>query len=181
MKKRIQFNKAFLPCAILSVLIIAFGIVSIATRGINFSIDFKSGYIEEVQIASNPSVESVRSALSGISGVAVKAIGSGESAAFQVRIGADEQNDEVLKSVNDALANAFTKESLTVLKTDFIGSSLSHTLAFQSILLLAGTMLCIWAYATIRFRWDFALGAIIALIHDTLIMFSFLAIFQVEF
>ena len=40
MKKRIQFNKAFLPCAILSVLIIAFGIVSIATRGINFSIDF---------------------------------------------------------------------------------------------------------------------------------------------
>ncbi|MCR5612997.1 protein translocase subunit SecF, partial [Treponema sp.] len=46
---------------------------------------------------------------------------------------------------------------------------------------LAGTMLCIWAYATIRFRWDFALGAIIALIHDTLIMFSFLAIFQVEF
>lgn len=56
MKKRIQFSKAFLPCAILSFIVLVIGVISIATRGINFSIDFKPGYIEEVQIASKPDV-----------------------------------------------------------------------------------------------------------------------------
>lgn len=181
MKKRIQFSKAFLPCAILSAVLVVAGVVSIATRGINFSIDFKAGYIEEVQIKSNPTVEDVRGALSGLNGVAVKAIGSGESAAYQVRVGADKQDEAVLDSINSALFNKYSRESVEILKTDFIGSKLSHTLAFQSLMLLLGTMLCIWIYATIRFRWDFALGAIIALIHDTLIMFAFLAVFQVEF
>ena len=68
-----------------------------------------------------------------------------------------------------------------ILKSDFISSKLSKTYAMQALFLLLGTMLCIWIYAAIRFRWDFALGSIIALIHDTLIMFAFLAVFQVEF
>lgn len=180
MKKRISFSKGFIPCAILSLVVIAVGVFSIVTRGINFSIDFKPGYIEEVQISSNPSVEDVRAALSGISGAAVKAIGTGDAAAYQVRVGADKSSDAI-GTINAALNNAYGESSITVLKTDFIGSQLSSSLAFQSILLLVGTMLCIWAYAAIRFKWDFALGAIVALIHDCLIMFSFLAFFQVEF
>lgn len=183
MKKRINFSKAFLPCAIFSALLIVGGVISIVTRGINFGIDFKSGYIEEVQIAADKdsSVDSVRSALSANTGVSVKGIGADSDKAYQIRIGADKQNDSILESVNAALENTFGKESVTVLKTDFIGSTLSSSLAFQSILLLLGTMSCIWIYASIRFRWDFALGAIIALIHDTLIMFAFLAVFQIEF
>lgn len=180
MKKRIQFSKGFLPCAILSLVVIAVGIFSIVTRGINFSIDFKPGYIEEVQISSNPSVEDVRAALSGVSGASVKAVGAGDAAAYQIRIGADKSSD-ALGTINAALNNAYGADKIDVLKTDFIGSQLSKTLGFQSILLLIGTMLCIWAYATLRFRWDFALGAIVALVHDCLIMFAFLAFFQVEF
>ena len=68
MKKRIQFSKAFLPCAIVSAVLVIAGVISIVTRGINFSIDFKSGYIVEARIDSNPSVEDVRSALSGSKG-----------------------------------------------------------------------------------------------------------------
>ncbi|MGN0730761.1 MAG: protein translocase subunit SecF [Treponema sp.] len=181
MKKRIQFSKAFLPCAILSFIVLVIGVISIATRGINFSIDFKPGYIEEVQIASKPDVEEVRSVLSGISGIAVKEVGSDKNSAYQIRIGADEQDSEVLETINAALYNKYSESSITVLKTDFIGSKRSGLLAFQSVLLLLGTMICIWIYASIRFRWDFALGAIIALIHDALMMFAFLAIFQVEF
>lgn len=181
MKKRIQFSKAFLPCAIFSAVLIVVGIVSIVTRGINFSIDFKPGYIEEVQISSNPSIEDVRDSLSGIGNVAVKEVGSGDARAYQIRVGADNSDEGVLDGVNKALNAKYSAGSITVLKTDFIGSQLSKSLGFQSIILLVGTMICIWIYASIRFRWDFALGAIIALIHDCLIMFAFLAFFQVEF
>ncbi len=183
MKKRIEFSKAFLPCAIFSAVLIIIGIVSICTRGINFSIDFKAGYIEEVQIKTNPSVEEIRSVLSGIPGVSVKKIGSDDFSAYQIRVGAEveAESSSILDSINSALENKYSATNLEILKTDFIGSQLSNSLAMQSLLLLLGTMLCIWIYATIRFRWDFALGAIIALIHDALIMFSFLAIFQIEF
>ncbi len=171
MKKRIQFSKAFLP-------VIA-GVISIVTRGINFSIDFKSGYIVEARIDSNPSVEDVRSALSGSEGVSVKAIGSGETAAYQIRMGAEKQDNDIEGIIKSALANKYS--GVEILKSDFISSKLSKTYAMQALFLLLGTMLCIWIYAAIRFRWDFALGSIIALIHDTLIMFAFLAVFQVEF
>src|SRR5574344_748620 len=51
MKKIIKFSKGFLPCWIISGLIIAFGVVGIITKGINFGIDFKPGLVEEVRIA----------------------------------------------------------------------------------------------------------------------------------
>ena len=179
MKKRIQFSKAFLPCAIVSAVLVIAGVISIVTRGINFSIDFKSGYIVEARIDSNPSVEDVRSALSGSEGVSVKAIGSGETAAYQIRMGAEKQDNDIEGIIKSALANKYS--GVELLKSDFISSKLSKTYAMQALFLLLGTMLCIWIYAAIRFRWDFALGSIIALIHDTLIMFAFLAVFQVEF
>ncbi|WP_318678879.1 protein translocase subunit SecF [Treponema sp.] len=179
MKKRIEFTKFFIPAAVLSFVFIVVGVISIITRGINFSIDFKPGYIEEVQISSKPAVEDVRVVLSGISGVAVKMVGLGDEQAYQIRVGAEVSGDDVTERITADLEKAYG--SVNVLKTDFIGSSLSKTLAFSSVLLLLGTLLCIWIYASIRFRWDFALGAIIALLHDALIMFSFLAFFQVEF
>lgn len=181
MKKRINFSKGFIPCAIFSFILIVAGIVSIVTRGINFGIDFQSGCIEEIQIASNPDVEEVRSVLSSVEGIAVKKLGAVDSVSYQIRVRAEKPDDKILAPINSLLEAKYSKESITVLKTDSIGSTLSSSLAFQSIMLLIGTMICIWIYASIRFRWDFALGAIIALIHDTLIMFAFLAVFQIEF
>lgn len=182
MKKRIQFSKAFLPCAIVSAILVIAGVVSIVLRGINFSIDFRSGYLVEARIDNNgvkPSVDEIKSILSNFEGTAVKAIGSGENAAFQVRFRADEQDPSFVESVKSTLSGAYS--NVEVLKSDFISSKLSKTYGMQALLLLFGTMLCIWIYAAIRFRWDFALGAIIALVHDTLIMFAFLAVFQIEF
>ena len=86
MKKRIEFTKFFIPAAVLSFVFIVVGVISIITRGINFSIDFKPGYIEEVQISSKPAVEDVRVVLSGISGVAVKMVGLGDEQAYQIRV-----------------------------------------------------------------------------------------------
>ena len=52
MKKTLNFNKGFIPCAILSCAIIVFGIVGFFVKGINFGIDFKPGLIEEIRVAS---------------------------------------------------------------------------------------------------------------------------------
>lgn len=137
-------------------------------------------YAENVPLT----IEDMRSALNGIQGAAVKQLGEGETSSFQIRAALsseDESSGEIQTEITGALGKAFGKESVAVLKTDFIGSSFSKNLAQKSILLLALTFLLIWAYAAVRFHWDFALGAIVALIHDAMIMFTFIVWTQMEF
>ena len=177
MKKRISFSKGFLPCAILSCVVILSGVFSFVTRGINLGIDFKPGTVEEVTIKGAAGIEDVRASLSGIGGVSVKKLGSAADS-FQIRAGVAESEGG---KITQALVNKYGEGNVDVLKTDFIGSSMSSSLARQSIFLLLGTMLLIWLYATIRFHWDFAFGAIVALLHDICIMFTFITWSQIEF
>ena len=137
-------------------------------------------YAENVPLT----IEDMRSALNGIQGAAVKQLGEGETSSFQIRAALsseDESSGEIQTEITSALGKAFGKENVAVLKTDFIGSSFSKNLAQKSILLLALTFLLIWAYAAVRFHWDFALGSIVALVHDAMIMFTFIVWTQMEF
>lgn len=132
----------------------------------------------------NVSADEVRDALSEFEGFSVKAIGGTNGASYQVRMpessgdksGADLQNAALV-----ALDAKFGENTVTIVKTDFIGSSFSKTLASKSLILLIATFVLIWLYAAIRFHWDFALGSIIALIHDSLIMITFIVWTRMEF
>lgn len=277
--RTLKFNKGFVPCAILSIVIIVFGLAGVFTRGINFGIDFKPGLIEEVRIAppvaevsyngsakvsvdlsagqldlvisgvgavnetrsfnfaeyetvgalaaemnkvdgvkvvvrnaafpstklflnsaatnmltntaiyvypsgtSEITTDDVRDALADFSGINVKQLGQGADASYQLRMGVSESDSQnsLQDTVNASLFNKFGKENVAIVKTDFIGSSMSKSIAFKSILMFVLTVALIWIYAAIRFHWDFALGSVIALIHDTLIMITFISWTQMEF
>lgn len=186
MKKVIKFSKGFLPCAILSAVLIILGIIGLFTKGINFGLDFKPGVIEEVKIASDKDlqVEDVEKALSSLESAQIKKTGVSIDNTFQIRLPAstDDDSDELIQaSINDSLKQAFGNDSITVSKWDRISPSFSSSLAFKSLILMIVTIILIWAYAAFRFHWDFALGAIIALVHDTLIMISFIIWTQMEF
>lgn len=282
MKKIVNFNKAFLPCVIVSAALIVFGVVGLFTKGINLGIDFKPGLIEEVRIApvamelsysgsatvevntsntalevvisgvgaanetktftygqnptlndmaaalntvdgitakvlrygdvdtygiytnsalsnvltstlypvyisnsdDNVTIDQVRTAVELFEGVDVKELGSVEERSFQIRLGitdSEESNKVLQDNITTALQREFGIDEVAIVKTDFVGSQFSQSLVGKSIWLVVATMLLIWLYATIRFHWDFALGSIIALIHDMLIMFTFIIWTQMEF
>ncbi len=278
MKKTLNFSKGFIPCTILSIAIIIFGLVGMFTRGVNLGIDFKPGLIEEVRVAppvaevtysgaakvsldlsagqldvilsgvgttnetrsinfnevttvqaladeltkidgvsvnvkngsfpttklflnsaatnqlttttlyiypagtSDITTDDVRDALSSIDGISIKQLGNGADASYQIRAGVDgEESGDVNAKINEKLYSRFGKEKVAIVKTDFIGSSFSHSIMIRSIIMFVLTVLLIWVYAAIRFHWDFALGAIIALVHDCLILFTFIIWFQLEF
>ncbi|MCR4736085.1 MAG: protein translocase subunit SecF [Treponema sp.] len=132
---------------------------------------------------SEVTTDDLRQALSSVAGVAVKQLGNGADASYQIRIGvsAGEKQNEVLDKINSKVYDYFGKEKVAIVKTDFIGSSFSKSIAFKSIIMLVLTVLLIWIYAAIRFHWDFALGSVIALIHDSLIMMTFIIWTQMEF
>lgn len=128
-------------------------------------------------------VDDVRETLSGMN-VNIKELGTENSRSFQIRtvIKDDTSSGAELQSeITNALQEKFGANNVAIVKTDFVASQFSTSLIGKSVLLALLTVLLIWLYATIRFHWDFALGAIIALLHDCLIMFTFIFWTQIEF
>lgn len=129
-------------------------------------------------------IDDVREALKDVEGVALKALGEGQDASFQVRMAAKDETDsnQALKdAIKNSLKTSFGENSVVITKADFIGAGFSQSLAKKSFVLLLCTILLIWVYAAFRFHWDFALGSVIALVHDTLIMFTFIIWSRMEF
>jgi len=140
--------------------------------------------------SSTLTIDDVREKVSGVKGVQVKELGSSDARSFQIRaqVKSIEESDSTVnenqvlqEEIISNLQNAYGAENVAIIKTDFVGSSMSQDLAIKSIALGFLTILLIWLYATIRFHWDFALGAVVALIHDFLVMFTFISWFQIEF
>lgn len=132
----------------------------------------------------NVTTDDVRNALAELSGISVKAIGDKNSASYQIRMAepeGDASGTDLQGEVLSALSAKFGENTVTVVKTDFIGSSFSKSIAMRTVILLIATFILIWAYAALRFHWDFAFGAIIALVHDALIMFTFIIWTRMEF
>jgi preprotein translocase subunit SecF len=85
------------------------------------------------------------------------------------------------EKVANNLRDAFGDENVAIISTDFVGAQFSKSLAFKSIWVVLATLVLIWIYSTVRFKWDFALGAVLAIVHDALVMLAFIAWWQVEF
>lgn len=130
-------------------------------------------------------IEDVRSSLQSISDSSVKAVGNPSENTFQIRVGDDGTDTEMSKKIQsqvyELLSQKFGKERIAVVKTDYVASQFSKSLVSQSIILVLATLLLIWVYATIRFKWDFALGAVLAIVHDALIMVAVITFMQMEF
>ena len=134
--------------------------------------------------ANNVSIDEVRASLSS-QNVSVKELGDAANRSFQIRAAISKDDDASIETLQQAITGSlkdkFGANNIAIVKTDFVGSSFSASNAMKSVVLALVTLLAIWIYATVRFHWDFALGAIIALIHDCMIMFAFISWTQVEF
>ena len=114
--------------------------------------------------------------------VDVKEVGAGAGRSFQIRMGVTGDEGKTLQAdANKALTDKFGSDKVAFVKSDFIGAQFSNTLIRDSIILVLATLVLIFIYSAIRFHWDFALAAVIAIVHDSLIMVSFISFVQMEF
>lgn len=131
------------------------------------------------------SIEDIRVLFESLDGCSVKQSGDASENTFQIRTKDDGVENEASKLMQEEVLSRFTakygEENIAVIKTDFVGSKFSSSLATKSIFLVLATLVLIFLYATIRFHWDFALGSVIALLHDSLIMIAFIVATRMEF
>lgn len=127
---------------------------------------------------STVDADAIRDALKDFNDVDVKKAGSDS---FQIRMGADESGKDAADKANRVLEEKFGEGKVAVVKSDFIGAQFSSSLIKSSIVLVLATLVLIFLYCAIRFHWDFALASVIAVIHDALVMISFISFIQMEF
>lgn len=131
--------------------------------------------------------DNLRQSLSSLDGLTVQQLGDLSEQSFQLRLASDdvEKNSnvsEVLASrLTAILSETYGAENYAYLSTDFMGSQFSASLVRQSALLVLLSIGLIFIYVMVRFKWNFALAAIIALLVDTFTMVFYMGITQMEF
>ncbi len=129
-----------------------------------WGLDFTGGHEVVVRVAKGTDAEQIRSILTGDPIVQSYELGSSE---FSIRVGDDSSDSsKVVNEITTALKSQSWGENLEILKSDFVGPTVGHELRTQALMASIIGILAILLYVTIRFEFAFALGAIVALLHD---------------
>lgn len=131
------------------------------------------------------SSDSVRKSLSNIPGLVVQQTGEDALRTFQFRLAdndPEKNTSENLKTLlTTALTEAYGTGNFAYLSSDFMGSQFSASLVRQSSLLVFFSIVMIFLYVMIRFKWNFSVAAIVALVFDTFTMLVYIVFTQMEF
>ncbi|KAI96303.1 preprotein translocase subunit SecF [Rhodomicrobium udaipurense JA643] len=179
-KTNFHFVKYFKVCFALSIIGIVGTVVLLFIQGLNFGIDFKGGTLMQVQTPTAAEAAKLRTTLTEIGVGEIQIQNFGKDDELLIRFPEQEGGPEAQKVAADKVLAALpqgTKE----LRREQVGSTVSKELINSAIWALVLANLGIFAYVWFRFEWQFALGAIIALIHDVMITIGLWSLFGLDF
>jgi len=170
---------------------IIFNVVSLITflaavfflfsRGLHLSVEFTGGTLLEVTYSHPADLNGVRNAVAklGLNDVQVQNFGSARDVLIrlpvQKGVSSAQQSNQVMAALQVADASAAMR------RTEFVGPQVGDELATDGLKALASVVIGIMLYLAMRFEWKFAVAAIIANMHDVVIILGFFAFFQWEF
>ena len=131
------------------------------------------------------SIDQVRKSIADLGDASVQDIGGAQSMQYMIRIsdnGTDRTFSETVPvKIKRALESTYGAGKVISMRTDYVGSQFSKNLAGNAWKMTLFTLLAILAYATIRFKLEYALGAVLAIFHDGLMMVGFIVLTKMEF
>jgi preprotein translocase subunit SecF len=166
----------------IAALLIIGSIALLATRGLNFALDFTGGTVAELKFEKPVDLDQVRSALEekGYDGAIVQTFGTESDIVIRLQPQAGQANAEqtggaVLQAVQ------LPDNPGQVLRSDFVGPQIGAELAYNGILAVVFVTLGFIFYITFRFEWKFAVAAIITTLFDVLVTTGYFALTQHDF
>lgn len=168
---------------IFSLVIILVGVISLTFNGLNLGIDFTGGTVLHLGIGEDFAVGDIREILieNGLEGSFVQKAGDEgliyeekEEVIIKTVSLNEEQRQRLIQSIQEKYGGA------EVLEIDRVGATIGEELKRNAFLSLLIASLCMVIYITIRFEYKFALSAIVALVHDLLILLTVFSLFRVE-
>jgi len=193
-RRDIPFMKHALVFNVISFVTFVLAVVFLVTRGLNFSIEFTGGLVIEARYEQAANLEGVRTALdrNGVHEPQVQNFGTSRD--IMIRLALKDANNPLISKFDEQTkkqvfdADKFTALALSpggpggkITRVEFVGPQVGRELAADGALALLVVIAGIMAYLAMRFEWKFALAAIIANLHDVVIILGFFAFFQWEF
>jgi preprotein translocase subunit SecF len=180
-KKDIPFMRHALIFNAISVLTFVAAVFFLFDRGLHLSIEFTGGTVMEVNYAQPANIEGVRKTIEGL-GIAdtqVQSFGT----ARDVLIRLPTQKSLSTAQVSEKVMSALTAQdnAVKLQRVEFVGPQVGEELAHDGLMALGMVILGIIIYLAFRFEWKYAVAAIIANLHDVIIILGFFAFFQWEF
>jgi preprotein translocase subunit SecF len=201
-RRDIPFMENALVFNVVSFLTFAAAVFFLVTRGLHLSVEFTGGTVMEVGYSQAADVEKVRQTVTGLGFADVQVQNFGTSRDVLIRLPAQkgvssaQQSEKVIRELCRVQGGTYQRdeqtnrvacktptgaEPLQLRRTEFVGPQVGEELATDGLKALAMVVAGIMIYLAVRFEWKFAVAAIIANLHDVIIILGFFAFFQWEF
>lgn len=164
----------------LSVLFVLVSLVSLATRGLEFGIDFTGGILLEVKYEETADIEDIRADLVGAGYASAQVQRFGADDVVLVRLPPQDGNvDEIRERVTQTLQS--DDQGTVLRRVEFVSPQVGSELAERGALAMVVALMMIFLYVMIRFQWKFSAGAVAALAHDAIVTVGFFSVFGLPF
>ena len=164
-----------------SVLLVVGSFVAVAVRGLNFGIDFTGGVVVEAHFPQPPDLERLRDSLEGVGLVGAQVQSFGTAQDVLVRLPPVEET--AARLVNEQVHTALTAvdPGVDVRRTESVGPQAGRELAEKGATALLMSLLFIGIYVIMRFQWKFSVGAIVAVLHDPVVVVGAFSVTGITF
>ena len=180
-RKDIPFMKNALIFNVISLATFLLAVFFLFSRGLHLSVEFTGGTVMEVSYSQPADLNQVRGVVSSLGYTDVQVQNFGTARDVMIRLPAQkgvssaQQSDKLMEALKTQNAEA------TMRRTEYVGPQVGEELATDGLKALAFVVIGIMLYLAVRFEWKFSVAAIIANLHDVIIILGFFAYFQWEF
>ena len=180
-KNDIPFMRHALKFNIISLLTFLLAVLFLLTKGLHLSVEFTGGTLIETHYEQAADLEKIRGALgkAGFNDFSVQNFGSSRDVMIRLPLKSDQNTAQLGEAVMKSLATEAPGAELR--RVEFVGPQVGKELAENGALALLLVVIGIVIYLAFRFEWRFSVSAIIANLHDVIIILGFFAFFQWEF
>jgi preprotein translocase subunit SecF len=180
-RKDIPFMKHALIFNVISLVTFLLAVFFLFSRGLHLSVEFTGGRVMEVSYSQPADLSEVRGVVSslGYTDVQVQNFGTSRNVMIRLPVQKGVTSDQQSETLMTALKAQNPEASLR--RSEFVGPQVGEELAADGLKALAFVVAGIMLYLAVRFEWKFSVAAIIANLHDVIIILGFFAFFQWEF
>lgn len=180
-KKDIPFMRHALVFNIISLITFILAVFFLVTKGLHFSIDFTGGTVMEVSYSKPAEIDRIRNIVVGLGFEDASVQNFGTSRDVLIRLPLKQNMTDAQLSDQVMAALSAQDPSVQKRRVEFVGPQVGKELVTDGSLALLFVSIGIIVYLAVRFKWKFAVAAIIANLHDVVIILGFFAFFQWEF
>lgn len=168
---------------VLSILLVLASVVLLATRGLNFGIDFTGGTLVEVGYAETVELDPIRVQLAanGFERATVQFFGTSRDVLIRLPPRDDDPDQAALSNEILRVLQTGGPPGVELRRVEFVGPAVGEELREQGGLAMIYALFGILIYIAVRFEWRFAVGSVLALVHDVMLTLGFFALTQLEF